>query len=60
MAATTQTKGKIPTILDKIEPDNMMFLINAIYFKGSWRDRFDPAQTQDGAFHAVGSRCQPE
>jgi len=49
----TQTKGKIPTILDKIEPDNVMFLINAIYFKGSWRTRFDPALTIDGAFHAV-------
>ena len=50
----TQTKGKIPSILDKIEPENVMFLINAIYFKGSWREKFDPALTQDAAFHAVG------
>jgi len=50
----TQTKGKIPTIIDKIEPENVMFLINAIYFKGSWRERFNPALTQDGTFHAVG------
>jgi len=50
----TQTKGKIPTIVDKIEPENVMFLINAIYFKGSWRERFNPALTQDGTFHAVG------
>jgi serine protease inhibitor len=49
----TQTKGKIPTILDAIEPENVMFLINAIYFKGSWRTRFDPAQTSDAAFHAA-------
>ena len=49
----TQTKGKIPTILDKIEADDVMFLINAIYFKGSWRERFDPALTQDAAFHAT-------
>jgi serine protease inhibitor len=49
----TQTKGKIPTILDKIESDNVMFLINAIYFKGSWRARFDPALTQDATFHAA-------
>jgi serpin B len=44
----TQTKGRIPSIIDKIESENVMFLINAIYFKGSWRDRFDPALTQDG------------
>jgi serpin B len=49
----TQTKGRIPSIVDKIEPENVMFLINAIYFKGSWRERFDPALTQDGTFHAT-------
>ena len=50
----TQTKGKIPTIVDKIDPNDVMFLINAIYFKGNWREKFDPAQTQDATFHASG------
>jgi serpin B len=50
----TQTKGRIPSIIDKIEPENVMFLINAIYFKGSWRERFDAALTVDGTFHATG------
>ena len=49
-----KTNGKIPTILDEIKPENVMFLINAIYFKGSWREQFDPAQTLDGPFAAVG------
>jgi serpin B len=48
-----RTHGKIPTILDKIDADNVMFLINAIYFKGSWREQFDPADTQDGPFAAL-------
>ena len=30
-----------------------MFLINAIYFKGAWRDKFDPAQTMDATFRGV-------
>jgi serine protease inhibitor len=51
---STSTAGKIPTILDRIEPDQVMFLINAIYFKGSWRTRFDPARTVTAPFHAVG------
>lgn len=48
-----QTRGKIPTILDQIEPDNVMFLINAIYFKGAWRLPFDPAKTQNLPFQAA-------
>ena len=48
------TVGKIPTILETIRDDQIMFLINAIYFKGSWRTRFDPAQTIDAPFHALG------
>jgi serine protease inhibitor len=49
----TATSGKIPTILDRIEDGQVMFLINAIYFKGSWRTRFDPARTVTSTFHAV-------
>ena len=48
-----QTKARIPTIVDQIAPDDVMFLINAIYFKGSWRLSFDPAKTQDLPFHAA-------
>ncbi|MEO7458079.1 MAG: serpin family protein, partial [Gemmatimonadaceae bacterium] len=47
------TAGKIPTIIDKIEADQVMFLINAIYFKGAWRDKFDPAETKDDTFRGV-------
>ena len=50
---STATAGKIPSILDRIEDDQVMFLINAIYFKGSWRTRFDPARTVDAPFHGV-------
>lgn len=52
------TNGKIPKILDAITDDQVMFLINAIYFKGSWRNRFDPAQTRDAPFHAAGGVTQ--
>jgi serine protease inhibitor len=43
------TGGKIKTIVDQIT-DEVMFLINAIYFKGSWMERFDPAKTRDDQF----------
>jgi serine protease inhibitor len=50
---SSSTAGKIPSILDKIENDEVMFLINAIYFKGSWREKFDPAQSQSAPFHGI-------
>lgn len=39
------TNGKIPKILDGIDPAQVMFLIDAIYFKGDWRTKFDVAQS---------------
>jgi len=45
------TKGKIPTILDEIPADVLMYLINAIYFKGIWKYQFDKKQTFDGTFY---------
>jgi serpin B len=48
-----KTSGKIPTILDAVTPAQVMFLINAIYFKGSWRDKFDAGQSASAPFHAA-------
>ena len=47
------TNSKIPKILDEIEANAVLFLINAIYFKGSWQTEFDPSKTHDGPFHLV-------
>lgn len=47
----TNTNGKIPSILEEIESNAVLFLINAIYFKGSWQTEFDPGNTQDGDFY---------
>lgn len=49
----TATSGKISKIVDNISAFQVMFLINAIYFKGSWRDKFAVADTKDDVFHGV-------
>ena len=46
-----QTGGKIPAIVpDPIGSDVVAYLINAIYFKGSWTTQFDRSRTRPGPF----------
>lgn len=53
------TQGKIQQIVDQIDPLDILFLINAIYFKGSWQEAFDPGQTQERPFNLLnGSQKQ--
>ncbi|NCA85301.1 MAG: serpin family protein [Clostridia bacterium] len=49
--ASQNTNGKIDQVLTEISPDAIMFLMNALYFKGSWSQKFDKNQTNDAAFH---------
>jgi serpin B len=50
-----QTAGHIDAIVDgPIDDDVVMYLINAVYFKGAWRDAFDEAQTRDATFATPG------
>lgn len=46
-----QTRGKIEKIVDPpIDPMTVLFLINAIYFKGDWSEPFDAKQTREIPF----------
>ncbi|UCD95055.1 MAG: serpin family protein, partial [Candidatus Zixiibacteriota bacterium] len=42
-----ETKEKIKSIIDRIRPEDIMVLINAIYFKGMWTCKFDPDDTRE-------------
>ncbi len=47
------TKGKIDKMITPpISPDVVMYLINAIYFKGGWAERFDKDSTFNSQFHS--------
>ncbi|MFC2086121.1 serpin family protein [Bacteroidota bacterium] len=45
------TNDKITEIITQISPLTVMFLINAIYFKGTWKYEFDEAYTQNMNFY---------
>lgn len=45
------TNGLIKEMLDKLEPDVVMLLINAIYFKGIWKYQFVEDDTEQKPFY---------
>jgi serpin B len=51
---STSTAGKIDRIIDDIPTDMVMYLINAIYFKGDWTTTFDPEDTRQASFAGLG------
>ncbi|MEL7419389.1 MAG: serpin family protein [Cyanobacteria bacterium J06555_3] len=48
----SNTAHKISQIVDQTSPEDVLYLINAIYFKGSWTDKFDPQATVEQPFYA--------
>lgn len=52
------TKDKITKILDDIDPLDVMFLINAIYFKGIWTYQFDQEETSNLPFYMANGMTE--
>src|SRR6185503_11870468 len=48
------TEGKIEKIVESIGSDDVLFLINAIYFKGQWQFEFDKNKTKPDVFKLAG------
>jgi serpin B len=53
-----QTKDKIEKIINRINRDDVCYLINALYFNGKWTTFFDRKQTQDGMFTSISAENQ--
>ncbi len=48
--ASDHTQGMVPKILERINPDGVSYLLNALYFKGIWYRQFDKKRTQQESF----------
>ena len=54
--ASENTNGRIPTVLSELDPDLVMVLMNALYFKGDWTDQFEARQTGPADFHLANGQ----
>lgn len=54
--ASEKTNGKIPKVIDQIQSNSVMFLLNALYFKGDWKTQFDPNKTVDAPFNLASGQ----
>lgn len=52
------TNQKIEKIVDKIPPEALLYLINAIYFKGTWTDKFDKDLTKEQDFKLTDGKTK--
>jgi serine protease inhibitor len=55
----SNTAHKIPEIVEAIAPDDALYLLNAIYFKGSWTNKFDPNATTTKPFYLKPNQTKP-
>ena len=51
-----KTNGCIPEILDELSPNAISVLMNALYFKGVWKDPFEKKYTKSGNFWNNGKQ----
>ena len=45
-----QTNGMIPKILDSVDPDMLAYLLNALYFKSQWKEKFEKSASAQEPF----------
>lgn len=48
------TNGMIPKVLDNVTTDIPLYLFNAMYFKGEWKEKFKTSDTADETFTNEG------
>ncbi len=56
--ASDNTNGLIKKVIEKTNPYDLMYLLNAIYFKGIWTTQFETKNTSKKAFTAENGTKQ--
>ena len=50
-----QTNNKIPWIIKEVSPENKLFIINTLYLRSGWADKFDKNKTSKEDFYSEES-----
>lgn len=45
-----KSQGMIPEIIESLSPEDLMVLMNAVYFKATWTEKFDEKDTHEEVF----------
>ena len=56
--AYDKTHGKIPKVIDQISSEDVLFLLNALYFKGKWSSQFKKVATKPADFYLEDNRVK--
>lgn len=56
--ASDQTNGKIKDVIKAVDPGHVMFLLNALYFKGDWKTQFRTENTEDIPFKLMSGNTK--
>ncbi|MFC5410934.1 serpin family protein [Larkinella bovis] len=51
--ASDNTNAKIKKVITEVKDEQVLFLLNALYFKGDWKYQFDPKNTGEEPFTLV-------
>ena len=54
-----RTHGMIPSIIDQTNPQDVSYLMNAIYFNGSWTDKFVKTRVRRNINFTADNRLYP-
>lgn len=53
------TNGKIPEMIETIDPAEVLILMNAVYFNGGWKKEFQPSETKEERFKLQDGSSKP-